>query len=146
MGTWGAGAFENDDAMDWVGDLSGATDFALIDSTLDAVLTPAEDAYIEAPESQSAIAAAETVAACVDGAAANLPDVVRDWAIANSAEVTSETFRKAWDAIVRVAKKSELQELWAEDPEVETEWNAAIFDLQERLAGTHLARDLGIIV
>jgi hypothetical protein len=54
MGAWGAGAFDNDDALDWLSELGDSPDFALGRAALD--VTALE--YLEAPEGSAALAAA----------------------------------------------------------------------------------------
>ena len=65
MGTWGVGSFENDQAGDWVLDLEESTGFEFLEQTLRKV-TSLGDEYLEAADSESAIAAAETLA-CLRG-------------------------------------------------------------------------------
>jgi hypothetical protein len=72
MGAWGAGAFDNDDALDWLSELVDSPDFALGRAVLD--VTALE--YLEAPEGSAALAAAEVVAAARGHPAALLPDEV----------------------------------------------------------------------
>ncbi len=62
MGAWGYGPFENDDAMDFVGDLETATGTGHLSTILYAISDDRTE-YVEAPESSVAIAAAEVVAA-----------------------------------------------------------------------------------
>ena len=61
MGAWGTGVFDNDTACDWVGELVESSDLSRIETTLDNVLQ-AGSGYLEAPEAEEALAAAEVVA------------------------------------------------------------------------------------
>lgn len=63
MGAWGVGSFENDDAGDFLGDVTDSGDLSLIREALDNVLTSTE--YVEAPDACMAIVAAEVVAAAL---------------------------------------------------------------------------------
>src|SRR4051812_34261367 len=61
MGAWDATSFGNDHANDWAYDLEKANDLSYIDATLKKILDAGDD-YIEAPDAEEAIAAAEVVA------------------------------------------------------------------------------------
>lgn len=61
MGAWGVGSFENDNAVDWTYGLEGKSDLSFIETTLDKVLNWGAS-YLEAPDAEEAIAAAEAVA------------------------------------------------------------------------------------
>ena len=61
MGAWGAGNFENDDALDWLAVLQ-AEGLPAAGAAIQDVLTLADD-YLEAPTCCAALAAAEVIAA-----------------------------------------------------------------------------------
>ncbi|MEX1164617.1 MAG: DUF4259 domain-containing protein, partial [Nitriliruptor sp.] len=63
MGTWGAAPFDNDDALDLLGDLEEADDDAFLDALRDALAQVDTDGYLECPEVSEAVAAACLVAA-----------------------------------------------------------------------------------
>jgi hypothetical protein len=58
MGAWGHRTFENDSALDWLGDLAEG-DPSLVGEALDVAAGSAEDAYLEVDEASAALAAAE---------------------------------------------------------------------------------------
>ena len=60
-GAWDTGPFDNDDALDWVWELSESNDLAVIEATLESAAN--SSGYLEAPTASMAIAAAEVVAA-----------------------------------------------------------------------------------
>jgi len=130
MGTWGSGSFENDDAADfaYAFERDGL-------SALDAALKGAAADYLEAPEAQRAIAAAELVAAAM-GRPAALPaeiDVEANPFIKRMVSGLGDLRMMAIAAVDRVlADKSELKELWEEDDA--SAWLAAVNDLRHRLA------------
>ena len=64
MGAWGAGPFENDDAMDWAIDLEESGDVGFV---VEALRAAESDGYLDAPEGSVTIAAAEVVAALGPG-------------------------------------------------------------------------------
>ncbi|MFD9271526.1 DUF4259 domain-containing protein [Streptomyces goshikiensis] len=112
MGTWDVGLFDNDTAADFCGDLDEAAADereGIVRSTLVRVIGIA--GYLEAPESEEAVAAAALVAAqCPGGEPADpiygpeepLPDLtgLRDLAL------------QALDRIM--TEPSELMDLWAD--------------------------------
>lgn len=132
MGAWGHKSFENDDAMDWIGELETATDTAPIVQAFDEVLQ-AED-YLEAPAASVGIAAAEVVAALLGRPAADLPDEVSSWLVGKQPPKPG-LVRKAQAVVKRVLEESELQELWAES-EDSTKWQQEMEDLLHRLSVT----------
>ena len=141
MGASGAGSFDNDDAMDWVSELAGASDWSHVEAAFESVNDLAPDDYLQAPEASVALAAAEVVAAAIDAPGADLPDEVKDWVKDHGEEVAPRHAKEARKAVDRVAEKSELLDLWTESDDA-TSWQAAIVDLQKRLAGAHSTIDL----
>ena len=131
MGASGAKAFDNDDAMDWLSELSASADDSVLSQAFDAVLS-AE--YVEVPEASVAIAAAEVVAGAVDAPGRSVPPEVAAWIQAHGSTVTPATTIKAQEATTRVATDSELNELWTDSPSANF-WREEIVDLQRRLAG-----------
>ncbi|MCA3697127.1 DUF4259 domain-containing protein, partial [Aquidulcibacter sp.] len=49
MGAWGTGYFENDDAMDWLNDLSSNPGWQMVSAAFEEVKSAQGD-YLEAPE------------------------------------------------------------------------------------------------
>jgi Domain of unknown function (DUF4259) len=135
MGAWGAGSFDNDDAVDWVGDLGRSADGRLIRAALDAVgrLDPAD--YLEAPDASVAVAAAEVVAALRGRPAADLPQEVTTWVQAHGRSGVADDLRAAARAAVaRVEASSELRDLWDETDDAGAAWRQQLGDLLARLA------------
>ena len=130
MGAWGVGAFENDDASDWIYQLEEAGDFGLVRDTLVAAADP--DGYLEAPTCSMALAAAEVVAALAGRAAPDLPEEVRAWVRAHRAAVPGDLSALSVRALDQVAADSELKELWAESEEHGV-WVDRLQELRSRL-------------
>ena len=132
MGAWGYGSFENDDALDWVGDLQESTDTSAIVEALNSVTDDAED-YIEASECSMAIAASEVVAALNgNGTSSSLPEEVTDW-LAGKAVPDWQLLANAQKAVDAVLSASELKELW-EESEDYPKWKKTLEDLKSRLS------------
>jgi hypothetical protein len=127
MGVWGAGGFENDTALDFVGEASDAADLA---AAFDAVLRdPA--AYLDVDAAQRAIAAAECVAAMLGRAAPEMPVAVAD-RMASLNAPDAGLLDAARSAVSRVLRRSELVDLWAGGEA--SAFNLAITSLIERLS------------
>lgn len=129
MGAWGAGSFDNDDAVDWLADLERSRGVDAIAAAFGAVEAGDEP---EAPESSTAIAAAEAVAALNGHPTADLPGEITDWLASARPHPDPALTERARAAVQRIRASSELKELWDEgDP---AEWHAHLDDLQQRLA------------
>ena len=128
MGAWGTGAFDNDDAADWV--------YILETDGIDAVDAALSDALeaddLAQPLDTNAVAAAEVVAAALGRPAAELPEAVATLAGDLASRVTDEHLEQARTAAQRVLASSEIGELWAESDE-DAAWRAAMDDLIARL-------------
>jgi hypothetical protein len=129
MGAWGHRSFDNDSALDWLGELSGIAKLRRAFTTV----TQAEPKqYIDVDDASAAIAAAELIAAARGHTMKGLPDTAADWLADHANKVTTRDAQLARAAIVRVQKSSELQELWAENG-VKNPWQREIAKLLERL-------------
>ena len=131
MCAWGAGAFDNDDALDWVADLEESEGMSALEDALDAIFHD-DSEYVEAPECSMAVAAAEVIAALARRPSTDLPDGVRAW-VRGKAIPDEKLRQRAREAITRILQSSELQELWAESPDAAA-WTASLQNLQERLS------------
>ena len=110
MGAWGSGPFENDDAMDFVGDLADGSTADLVAQLREALALP--DDYVESPEGSSAVAAAALIAARRGYDADNL--TVADLLAAHPFDA-DDLRSMAVTALATVAgDDSELMELWDE--------------------------------
>jgi hypothetical protein len=130
MGVWGISAFENDDAMDWVGDLLESRDQTVLERALEAVCSDVSG-YIEAPEGAVALAAAEMVASALGAPGPNLPSQVSDWMARHESCISAATVQMARQAVELVAGRSELRELWGDSDSAG--WEQMTADLQKRL-------------
>ncbi len=136
MGAWGYGNFENDDAMDFVGDLETTTGTGHLSTILYAISDDRSE-YVEAPESSSAIAAAEVVAALIGNPHPELPEEVSRW-VAQQSGSYDNLAREAVRAVGRIAESSELRELWEEADDF-PRWQESIVDLIARLRADPVA-------
>ena len=130
MGAWGAEFFKNDDAADWVWELED-DDGSFLIATLREVVDTDFDDYIERPEANNAIAAAEIVATARGRHGGELPSEAREWITRNAPLVDDALLALAAGAVERVFIASELKDLWDETDD--TEWSELVQDLLERL-------------
>ena len=132
-GGWDTGSFDNDDALDWVWELSESHDLSVVENTLEEAVNAS--GYLEAPTGSRAIAAAEVVAALRGRARSELPSEVEAWVKTHKLAVGSDLVKTARNAIsaVRNSESSELAQLWSESEELADIWQADLEDLLERL-------------
>ena len=132
-GAWDTGSFDNDDALDWVWELSESDDLSVVENTLEEAVDAS--GYLEAPTASMAIAAAEVVAALRGKPRSELPSEVDSWVKTRKLAVGSDLVKTARNAIsaVRNPESSELAQLWSESEELADIWQADLADLLKRL-------------
>ena len=129
MGAWGAGSFDNDDAVDWLATLEHARDVTPIDDAFAAVTGEGEPGEADAPV---AIAAAEVVAAIDGRPLADVPGEIVDWLASAHPRPDPKLTERARAAVQRIRSSSGVKGLGgAGDP---AEWYGHIDDLLRRLA------------
>lgn len=131
MGAWGISAFENDDALDWLGDFCDEPGEEFLKDAFVEVNEIGDD-YLESPEASNALIAAEVVAFLLNAPNSNLPEHSRDCLENLQIKPSDELLSDAVKAVERVKSASELKELW-EETESFQEWNKAVDDLMSRL-------------
>jgi hypothetical protein len=137
MGTWGTGAFDNDDAADWSWGFENADQAAglrLITEALSAAAQLDGAAYLDVSDGACAVAAAEVVASIngqpIDESAYN--ETVRQWITRTRPGTDAALTVLARQALDQVASQnSELSQLWSESGS--GEWHSALAALQARL-------------
>ncbi len=150
MGTWGTDSFANDAAWDFLGEFVDADDAMKVKMVRDALMTAAneETPYIEHESLgwESAVAAAEIVAACAGKPHPDLPKSEVDceagmfaWSKVHGVrqqELSSSSMRTlAITALGKTRAGSEIANLWEDaGPEEVADWRAGIEDLVARLA------------
>jgi hypothetical protein len=134
MGAWGIGAFENDDALDWVWGLDGEDADETVMDAVNSVAHTSPSAYLDLADGAPAIAACHLVASCLDGQTAGLPPEARAYVERRDAKPDDALVRSAIAALDRViAADSEVAELWDETDDG-PEWRASVTKLRDRLA------------
>lgn len=130
MGAWGAGGFENDDALDFLAELEEEEDLGLIREAFVTVIE--NDDYIDVDDASIAVAAGEVVALMLGNATTSLPDELIAWHAANDLRVPGGLAKRALRALEKVKADSELRDLWEESDDF-ADWQANIDDLVARI-------------
>jgi|SRR5579864_3703251 len=137
MGAWGAGTFENDNACDFAAEIANCSDLKKIEAAFDKVLK-AGTGYLEAPDAEEALAAADIVARLQGkfGQRDAYTEEIDKWAESNKVTLapSADLLEKACRVLVRVMiEPSELAELWEESDEADS-WKASVNELSQRLS------------
>lgn len=133
MGAWGMGSFDNDDAADFLLDVTEGADLGPVREILATALDA--DEYLEAPDASQAIAAAEIVMAALGrpSAAAQQEDELMEWLARAKPSADTALVSQAVKALDRIlAPNSELRELWEEGEEF-AEWQTCVVALRAQL-------------
>jgi len=149
MGTWGPDSFQNDWALDWLGDLRERGDTSFVRATLSQVVEHGgtkhsppsflerlrgrrhHTDWLNASVAAKSIAAAEIVAAWRGHPSSNLPDSVITWVQQYSSSFQSDLVALAQKATAIVKTNSELRDL-REQSDADG-WQNAVEDLERRL-------------
>ena len=139
MGTWDTTIFGNDTACDWAYSLEGVDDLSVIEETIQLVLEVGAD-YLEAPDAEEGLAAAETVAGLLGcwGVLNSYTKPVEVWVRKTGLTPPNAMVQRACQVVDRVlTEPSELLELWEDTGDVElAEWRANVEDLKQRLVSS----------
>lgn len=134
MGAWGTGVFENDTACDFAGAVATSRDLAALEATFDRVLGAGDD-YLEAPDAEEALAAADIVTRLKGRARERTAYTteIDEWVEQSKFDPSADLVEKARLAIARILKEpSELLELWRDSDEFES-WRHSVEDLSRHL-------------
>jgi hypothetical protein len=131
MAAWGAGSFENDEAMGWVARVVASDGYGLVIRALGEAI---EEEPLSVKTACEAIAAAEVVATAKGATPAKLPAELRDWITDNKATLSAELLVTAIDAVeAAAAEGSELRATWDGAIDRGAAFEAAANDLLARL-------------
>src|ERR1700744_4530443 len=132
MGAWGTGNFENDWALDWLGEFCESGDASKVQAALNRVVKHGGTKYsppsiierlrgqrphtdlLTANFASKALAAAEIVAMWLGRPLAKLPDGVTEWMQNHSSSLRPDIVPLARQAVNIVRTNSELKDLWEE--------------------------------
>jgi hypothetical protein len=134
VGAWGAGVFENDTACDFAAAIADGGGVHALEEAIDRVLS-AEGNYLEAPDAEEGLAAADIVARLrgSPGQQTAYTAVIDAWIKNAPAQLPDELVDKAKRVIARIlSEPSELLELWTEPADFEG-WKRAVEGVAQRL-------------
>jgi hypothetical protein len=122
MGAWGTGPFDNDDAMDFFGEVEDCDGDKVVTRLREALsATSGRPGYLEVSEANVAIAAASLVAAGRSRLARAGHPAVDDWLASRRPETTPGDQELALRALDRVCgPSSEWLDLWQEAGEADS--------------------------
>jgi hypothetical protein len=141
MGTWGFGSFENDTALDWVGEFGDEPSVNELLCALNGILE--EDGHSESrialmeylddeDACPIAVVAAEVIAAMRGHASPEFPDQLKAWVAANRSAATVRLV----DTAVRALQKARSNEIFlscfCDDDDIRT-WQSEVDGLINRL-------------
>ena len=130
MSVWGAGIFENDDALDWIYDLADSGTLSRVVSALDVILKNKED-DLEVIDCRIGLAAAEIIAAMTGDPSAELPEEAEEW-IGEKILENEKLREKAQQVAWVILNRSELKNKWEKSSNY-SQWQTTLVDLQKRL-------------
>lgn len=134
MGAWNNDPFGNDTACDWKYELEETDDLSLIESTIQKVHDGGNE-YLEAPDAEEAIAAADTLARLKGHfyVKNSYTESLDEWVSKHQIVPPQQLIDSAIKALERIqSDPSELLELWNESDDF-VAWNQHIEDLKDRL-------------
>lgn len=132
LGSWDVSSFGNDGARDWLEELLQAKGADRVFRALMGAGKLGPNDYLQTTESECAVAAAEIVAAGAGSPSSQLPPKASQWVQDRNFTAGAEIVDLALRVVERVAKNSELKEVW-DDTDSAEDWYALITDLETRL-------------
>ncbi len=127
MGAWGAGNFENDDALDFLAEVEGT---AALKAAIE-TLPLAGEGEVDATDACRAMAAAEIIAAMMGRPSPDCPPEFTAQ-VKTFGKPAADLIELAHQGVSRVLFDSELLDLWTKSDSRE-DWNIVVTDLIERL-------------
>lgn len=134
MGAWECDPFGNDTACDWKYDLEETNDLSFISDTI-AKIHAAGSGYLNAPDAEEAIAAADTLARLLGKFYVRnaYTESLDDWVARHPLTPPRDLLDSSIRALERIlTAPSELLELWGESAKFDA-WKQHLTDLQQRL-------------
>ena len=134
MGAWGPGVFENDTACDFALAVADSGGLPALAQALDRVVSSESD-YLEAPDAEEGLAAAEIVARLKGGPGQQTAYTasIDAWIEGLQTAASDELVEKAKRSIVRIlTEPSELLELWTTSDNFNG-WKHSVEEVSKRL-------------
>ncbi len=140
MGTWGFGSFENDTALDWIGEFGDNPSvnelIAAMTGVLGEQVTPSKMAMMEYLDDEDAcpiaVAAAEVVAAMRGRPHPEFSEELKPWVEANKSAATAQMTETALRAIQAARTNEIFLSCFCDDEDV-SQWQSELDELVGRL-------------
>lgn len=133
MGAHGFGPFDNDDAGDWLCALWESQGIGFLQNSLQVTLI--DHIYLQAPKGSVLIAASGVVAEGCGVGSGSLPREARNWVLRHPRLPYRSLQPMALKALRRVlGGRSELNQLWRENPAMHMQWRQGVLGIHERLS------------
>lgn len=139
LGSWDVSVFGNDEAKNWLREIVASSRTEPIFRALVLAAKVGADQFLQAPDCECALAAAELIAAARNKPATELPAEAGKWLAEQQFVAGLQVAELAIRVIERIASNSELKDVW-EDTDSSAEWFENIRGLQKRLEES---RDFG---
>lgn len=132
MGAWGHLTFEDDETLDWLGDLIDADKpIAFLKECLDLE----DEEELDYTAGAGAIGSAVIIDALLNGPTADLPEEAVEWLGGHEKLKVAPLVPSAIAALDgAMGEDSELNELWSENEELYPQWKAHLLAARSRLA------------
>lgn len=129
--THGEASFQNDTALNWARDCVERGNAEFLAEALQSAIN---SEFIERPDGETAVAAAEVIAAAGGQASTELPAELSTWLQQQPTDTIAALLPQAREALERVKdrKVSELSQDWSEQKG--SQWNRRVAELESRLA------------
>ena len=133
MSIWDAGAFDNDDAVDWLSELEDEPSIVALNDAFDELLSLNRDDYLEVTEAARALAAAHVAVAVLDATRqlddveGETLDILRGRAVHLDSRARESLARRAMAAVMLAvdSDRSELAQLLFQDADMYRTWREA---------------------
>jgi tetratricopeptide (TPR) repeat protein len=135
LGSWDVSVFGNDEAREWLSELILSTSTEPIFRALVNAAKVRDTEYLQAPECERALAAAELVASARGKPGSEIPPALTTWLSEQKFVAGTQIADLAIRVLDRIAANSELRELWADTDSAE-DWENTVRNLQQRLRET----------
>lgn len=133
MSAWGISNFENDTALDWVGNIVEQKEVSSISDSVEGFVNGFNSEETSLIECSQFLTIAETVAGLVGSPAEDFPEELNDWIESKYIKIEQSTIDAAIKGVKLVMTDSESKEMYLDSGYFKS-WEKAQKDLIKRLS------------
>lgn len=133
MSAWGISNFENDTALNWIGELIEGQSGDSIDGLIKSFITSFHPERTSLIDCSQFLAVAEVLAGLLGNPSEDFPDELKDWIETKYIKIEQDVVDKAKKGVQLVLKDSEAKEMYW-DSGYQKSWVKAQKDLIKRLS------------